>query len=451
MALLVLLTITAHAQQPVSLNTLLNRVDQKAPVLITDLAAITIKQAQAVETRNNWLPNLKISYQADVGSNNNTPGPYFSFGMVPSNSGGVRTTSNTDAALVNLGIVAADWEVYNFGAYGAQIKVANSDVSVEQNRFKQSKFQLQAYAIGNYLQLLRLQGFLSIQLRNIQRDQEIGRSIQSLAKSGIRPGVDTSIAAAELSKARLNYIELNNQFKQVQLQLSAVSGLPYQSIVPDTLAANRLADQANIAALVNVDTFNHPLINYYKSVLDNSLQREYLVKKQYNPKIMLEAAGWGRGASVDASNNFNSLNSGWGFNRDNYVVGVGITYNLFDLRRKALKLRTQKTITDYARLQLDEQKNALALSVNQADEELNTAKQRLLEIPNQLNAANAGYRQKLSLYRSGLTDIIELNAALNILYRAENDYVQAKYAYTAALFQKAVTGNQVSSIINLLN
>ncbi|MEB0248578.1 TolC family protein, partial [Mucilaginibacter sp. 5B2] len=68
-----------------------------------------------------------------------------------------------------------------------------------------------------------------------------------------------------------------------------------------------------------------------------------------------------------------------------------------------------------------------------------------------LKAANAGYRQKLSLYKSGLTDIIELNAALNILYRAETDYVQAKSAYTNALFQKAVTGNQVSSVLNLLN
>jgi outer membrane protein TolC len=132
-------------------------------------------------------------------------------------------------------------------------------------------------------------------------------------------------------------------------------------------------------------------------------------------------------------------------------VGIGISYNLFDLRRKQLKLRTQKAITSYAQKQLDEQRAALALEVNQADVELNTAKQRLLEIPNQLKAANAGYRQKLSLYKSGLTDIIELNAALNILYRAETDYVQAKYAYSSALFQKAITGNQVSSVLNLLN
>lgn len=451
MLLLLLSAITVHAQQRVTLKDLLNKVSQKAPALIADSASVAIRQAQATETRNNWLPNLKLNYQADVGTNNNTAGPYFGFGIVPSNSRGVRTQNNTSAVLTNLGIAALDWEVYNFGIYAAQNKVAGSEITVDQNQYQQSKYRLEAYTIGNYLQLLRLQDYLSIQSRNIDRNQQIRRSIQSLAKSGIRPGVDTSIAEAELSKARLTYIELDNQLKQTQLQLAAISGLPYQAIVPDTLAESRLIMQTNIPELLVADTANHPVINYYRSIVQSSQLKEDLVKKQYNPRILLEAATWGRGSSVDANDKFNSLSAGWGFDRNNYLVGVGISYNLFDLRRKQLKLRTQKAAIDYAVRKLDEQRSLLALGVSQADVELNTAKQRLAEIPNQLKAANAGYRQKLSLYRSGLTDIIELNAALNILYRAETDYAQARFSYTSALFQKAVTGNKVSSILNLLN
>lgn len=454
MVTLLFMAMAIHAQQPLlplTLKELLNRVNQKAPALLADSAAITIRQAQATETRSNWLPNLKLNYQTDIGTNNNTAGPYFGFGIVPSNSRGVRVDNNTNAVLVNMGVAAFDWEVYNFGSYGAQNKVANSNIKVEQNHFAQSKYQLQAYSIGYYIQLMRLQDYLTIQARNIQRNSEIRRSIESLAKSGVRPGVDTSIAEAELSKARLNYIELDNQFKQIQLQLSAISGLPYQAIVSDTSAQSRLISKAILPQLYKVDTANNPMINYYRSILQNSQQREELVKKQYNPKILIEAAAWGRGTSVDATDHFNSLSSGFDINRDNYLVGLGISYNLFDLRRKQLKLRTQKTETDYALKQLDDQKSLLALGVNQADAELNTAKQRLAEIPNQLKAANAGYRQKLSLYNSGLTDIIELNAALNILYRAETDYAQAKFSYTSALFQKAVTCNQVDTVLNLLN
>ena len=73
------------------------------------------------------------------------------------------------------------------------------------------------------------------------------------------------------------------------------------------------------------------------------------------------------------------------------------------------------------------------------------------EIPNQLKSANDSYRQQLSLYKNGLSNIVDLDAALNVLYRAETDYMQAKYDYANALFQKAITENQVNTILNLLN
>jgi adhesin transport system outer membrane protein len=445
---LLLFSIAANAQQPVSLKQLLIQVDKSAPTLITDSSAIHVRQAQAAEVRNNWLPNLRLNYQADIGTNNNVAGPYFGFGIIPSDSRGVRTESNTTAVSANVGVAALDWEIYNFGAYGAQNRVALSNIQVEQNNFAQSKYQLEAYTIYNYLQLMSLQDYAKIQARNIKRNQEILRSIGSLTRSGVRPGVDTSIANAELSKARLNYIELNNQLQQVQLRLSTVSGLPYQSIIADSLVEDQLMNSPY--GQLNTDTANHPLINYYKSLYQNSKEQENLVKKQYNPKIMLEGAAWGRGSSVDANDHFNSISNGWGFRRDNYLVGLGISYNLFDLRRKQLKVRTQKTQSDYFQNKLQEQKTLLAANANQAYAEMQTARERLTEIPHQLKAANDGYRQKLSLYKNGLTDIIELDAALNILYRAETDYVQAKYAYTNALFNQAITDNKVSAILNLL-
>jgi len=449
--LLLLIAVSVNAQQmttPVTLRQLLARVDKNAPALITDSSAIKIRQAQAAEVRNNWLPNLKLNYQADIGTSNNVTGPYFGYGIIPSSSGGIHSANVTTTLSTNLGIAFLDWEVYNFGYYGAQNRVARSNIQVEQNNFAQSKYELESYAINDYLLLMSLQDYLNIQARNIQRTQDILRSVSSLTRSGVRPGVDTSIANAELSKARLNYIELNNQLQQVQLQLAEISGLPYQSIVADTLIENQLIN-APISTF-NTDTTGHPIINFYQSLYQNSKVQEDVVKKQYYPKISFEGAAWGRGSSVDPEGNYNSLSTGWGFQRDNYLLGVGISYNLFDLRRERLKLNTQKAETDYFRNKLEEQKTLLASGANQANAEMQTAKLRLREIPNQLRAATEGYRQKLSLYRNGLTDIIELDAALSILYRAETDYVQAKYAFTNALFNQAITDNQVGAILNIL-
>ncbi|MBL4678593.1 MAG: TolC family protein [Mucilaginibacter sp.] len=340
--LALLLPATVNAQNPksIGLNALLDKVSSNAPALMTDAAAIQIKQAQASDVKSNWLPSLKLNYQADIGTNNNVAGPYFAFGIVPSNSRGVRTESNSSATLVNLGIAALDWEVYNFGAYGAANKAAAADVDVEQKQFEQSKYTLEATSIDNYLQLGLLQDLITIQERNIKRNQEIRRSIQALARSGIRAGVDTSIAEAEISKSRLTYIDLVNQQKQIQIRLSALSNIPANDIIADTTTQQTLAKKVAEFSLFNADTVNHPVINYYRSVYNSSLQKENLVKKSYSPKIMLEAAAWGRGSSIDANDKFGPLGTGWGFDRGNYLVGVGISYNLFDINKRRLKLNT---------------------------------------------------------------------------------------------------------------
>jgi outer membrane protein, adhesin transport system len=84
--LLLSISVLVNAQQsvtPVTLKQLLNQVSQKAPTLITDSSAIRIRQAEAAETRSNWLPNLKLNYQADIGTSNNVIGPYFGFRYHP--------------------------------------------------------------------------------------------------------------------------------------------------------------------------------------------------------------------------------------------------------------------------------------------------------------------------------------------------------------------------------
>lgn len=442
-----------HAQQEpkvVSLDQLLNNVQLNAPSLLADSAAIRIKQAEVEASRYNSLPSLKLNYQLDLGTNNNLPGGYFSYGIVPSNSR-VREKGNASSILTDMGIAAFDWEVYNFGAYAARQHLALSDLTVEQSGFNQSKYKMKNITIAYYLQLIRLNDMRAIQAQNIMRNQEIKRTIHALAVAGIKAGVDTSIAEAELSKARLIELELSNEVKKIQLQLSSISGLQAQAIVPDTLLEDRLINSYTAYWAVQPDTASHPLLQYYKALHQNSLDKEALLKKLYMPKVSLQAAIWGRGSSVSAYDEFRALYKGIGFERGNYLVGVGITYDVFDNKRKKLQLKTQQSGTAYALQKLHEQETEISISIQQAQVELTTAYDRLQEIPRQLEAANAAYRQKLSLYRNGLTDIVELNAALNILYRAETDYTNARYLFCKALFEKALVENQLPVLLQTLN
>ena len=436
---------------PIKLNQLLSSVSQHAPSLRTDYVRTQVQQARAAEVKNNRLPSLQLSYQADVGSNNNVPGPYFGFGLVPTNNGGIRADNNYQAVSSNLGIAAFQWEVYNFGQFKAQDQLAQAEATVENHRFEQSKYDLQSFTIYSYLQLLKLHDLIEIQSRSIARNQEIRQSIFALVKSGIRAGVDTSMADAEISRSQLSLIELDNQQQQLQIQLATLAGLSPAQIVADTTAEKILFEQVKNAPIELDGGRQHPLVAYYNALFDKTKMEEKLVAYSYRPKLFLSGAVWGRASSVHSDNSYGSLADGFGLQRGNYLVGMGINYNLFDLRRKKVKLHTQRLMVDEAGQKLQEQQANIAMNIAQSATEVETAERRLKEIPRQTKAANAAYRQKFSLYKNGLIDIVEVNVAQNMLNQAERDYITAKYNYYLALFHQVVAQNNVDGFLQLFN
>ncbi|MDX3915441.1 MULTISPECIES: TolC family protein [Olivibacter] len=436
---------------PITLHQLLELVRQHAPSLQTDAAALAIRESQIKKTANNRSPDLYLSYQTNLGSNNNVAGPYFGFGIVPTNNRGVRESNNYQPVSSNLGIAAFQWEFANFGAYRAQRAAAEGDLAVEANKFAQAQFDLQSFTIYSYLQLLKLTDLSIIQQRSIERNVEIHRSILALAKSGIRAGVDTSMAEAALSQARLQQIDLKNQENQLKIRIAAVSGLQVQEVIPDTAAEHILFQQVTALPATLQETNQHPLINYYQSIVANQELKEDLVRKSYRPKLFLSAAVWGRASSVNSVDEFLPLNQGIGMQRGNYLVGLGISYNLFDRRRQRLDLALTERQTMRASKKLAEEQVNVQTNILQAKAEVSAAEERLHEIPRQVKAANAAYRQKFSLYKNGLTDIVELNVAQNMLYRAETDYITAKYNYYLALFHQVIAQNNVDPFLQLFN
>jgi outer membrane protein TolC len=86
----------------------------------------------------------------------------------------------------------------------------------------------------------------------------------------------------------------------------------------------------------------------------------------------------------------------------------------------------------------------------QAQIDIRTAMDKLLEMPAQLNAARAAAMQKMALYRGGLTNIIEVTNALYVLNRAETDLVQTHNAAWQALFMQAFASNHIQQLVQNL-
>jgi outer membrane protein TolC len=277
-------------------------------------------------------------------------------------------------------------------------------------------------------------------------------SINSLIASGIRPGVDSSIASSELSKSKVALYEAQKNLDQIQVQLATLSGLPALSLLPDTNAEVKLITSGGALALsATIDTAHHPDIDLYKSLSDLSRARLQLEKKRFYPKIMLDADVWTRGSSLSSADKYNSdLLQGYAPNRLNYFVGITFTYDILNIVRKKLSTDVSKFEVDASEHMLQQERDNINNELQRAQIETSYQLNRLKETDHQLRSATIAYAQQENLYRNGLSSVIDLNIALNSFIQARRDHLDSKVGYMRSILNYSLVTNSFNSLVQTL-
>ncbi|HEY4209715.1 MAG TPA: TolC family protein [Puia sp.] len=416
-------------------------------------AQVRSGMASVVESKDRRLPALNLMEQVDAGTSNNLGAAYFSGGIVPSISGVSARPENTST--VNSGNIATaylQWQATNFGGYKAGVQEAYSRLKVDSMDLVRERFYLSGIVLQSYLDLIKNYELSLIQLENLRRADTIRLAIRNYVVSGMRPGVDSSLAEAEYSKAQLNYLDIYNAYRQSKVQLSLLTGLDTVAIGPELSNDSLLLGALTAASYKDSARGPHPFLDYFHSIYENSQAREQLIRKSYLPKLYVLAAGWMKGSSIQPNGTIDKdLGSGLGYSRYNYLFGLGITYDLFDLRREKDRLNVQKYQTEAALHQFEEQERSLKNADLQASVNLRTAVDKFGQIPVQLSAASDAYRQRLTQYNAGLSNIIDLTNALYVLNRAQTDLINTKDGVWRAIVQKAYADNGIYQLLSILN
>lgn len=411
------------------------------PALAEKKALINSADAQVKFVRNSFLPSAIAADEISINSDNSLPGSYWSLGIIPSTSGGIRTSNNYQAATGNIGVLYSQYDLADFGYKKAAVNNAEADRNLSVTDLAREDYTLTWQVAKLYFALVKDQYQLEVDRQNVKRYEDVYKVIQAVTLSGIKPGADSSLALAELSKTRITYNQTLGQLKQVQQQLSYLSGLPANAIIIDTSITKNYLSSMNIGAGV-FDSTNNPLTDYYEKQKLLYQSTENLVKKSYLPKIFLAGDLWIRGSSIDANNDYKSLATGLGYQRMNYMAGVTISYDLFSGIHKKDNLAVAHYQTIASDNALQQQRLELKDIASRADEAIRTAFNNLQEIPVQINAAQDSYDQKTAQYKAGIINLVDLTNASFVLYRSQTDYVQTLSDwYLANLDKVAATGN----------
>lgn len=405
-------------------------------------------------SKRDYLPNLNISAQQDYGTINGMNGPSFPYGALgASSSGPALAQQNWNAAFGALYLVNMNWDFFTFGRIHERVNLSKIDVQQKENDLNQEKFQHQVKVAAAYLNLLASQRLLKNQQKNLARAEVFRNTAVARVKNGLLAGVDSTLASAEVSKAKIDLNRSKDLVKEQNNKLVLLMGVEMQDFVTDTSFVTQIPK--SILTLKTTNDSIHPLLKFYKSRIDFSNQQLRLFKRNYYPTLsmfgVLQTRASGFENDYGAANPDAFTHNYWdGVNpsRSNYLVGVGISWNIITPFRVSKQVASQR----YTSQGLQEEYNVidqeLKAQQNLANAKIKIAMDNYAESPIQVRAAAQAYLQKSTLYKNGLTNLTDLTQTLYALNRAETDRDIVNNNVWQSLLLKAAASGDFNLFIN---
>ena len=448
-------SVSAQRATIFTLSDLVDSASRHLPLLLEKQALVQSAQAGIKEAKDVFLPQVNAVEELSAGSANDVEGPFLTIpGIIHPIGGGINATSNYQAVTGNMASLYGQYELVNFGLRGAQVANAKAFVGVTQADLEKERYQVKWDIARIYFAIQKNRNQLAVDSEDMRRYQSMYEVSRALTGSGVNPGVDSSLARAGLSRTRINYNEAVGSLCRLQLELAYLTGIQGPEIPVDTSfgGAEALVEAADLGAGAGLAgdsaaALNNPLADYFaKQKLQYNAEQE-LARKSYLPKIILAGGGWARGSSIQYDNNYKSPGEGLGYQRLNYLGGIGITYDLFNgvhKRDRVAVLNGQVAAADYA---LQQQVLSLNNQELQAEESIRTARANLVELPIQLRAANEAYNQKLAQYKAGVINLVDLANASFELFAAQSDYITTLNEWYTASLDKAAAAGRLDQFI----
>lgn len=406
------------------------------------------------QTKREYLPNLSIAAQQDFGTINGQNGPLTAAGgLSTASSGPALAQQNWNAAFGALYLSNLNWDFYTFGRIREKIKVSEATLKRDENDLNQEIFQHEIRVSAAYLNLLAAQRLTRSQQRNLDRAIIFKNNASIRAANGLIAGVDSALANAEVSSAKIALTKAIDLQQEQANRLGILLGISTIGISVDTAYINHVP-QAILLNDTTSDISTHPVLQFYKNRVELSDQQVGYFRKLAYPTFSFIGVMQGRGSgfSSDYINNQHAYTSNYGDginpSRGNYLFGLGLSWNLSTLLRNAPQVKAQKYISNGLEEEYQQVSQQLHAQLLLAENKIKNAMDNYNEAPLQVKAASAAYLQKSTLYKNGLTTLVDLTQALYTLNRAETDRDIAYTNVWQALLLKAAASGDFNLFIN---
>lgn len=427
-----------------AIRELLQTAETNYPLLKSKAWEIKAAEKAVATGKSSLIPSLDASWQVNYATYNNITGMAYPQYLTPV-SGPPSATNQYDGVFGSAAGLLLNWQPVTFGQRSAQVDFSKAGVQYAKADAGNEIFQHKIKVINAYLDIVTATELEKVYEENVARTAANLSVARTLVTNGIKPGVDTALLKAEMSRAKVDLLNSHKYREQTIIALSTLLAADNLPALTDTSFFTRLP-----AATPPADTVNNPLLSVYAANIELGKARRKVLGKTMMPTLGLWGTAYARGSGIDYTGQVKAT-EGLAFQRYNYGAGLQLSFPILQFAR----IRSQVQQQDLLIRSNEEKWNEVALQVRKqyalADTTLATALTVARETPLYYESAGFSYKAMQSRYQSGLANFADLMQAQYALIKAATDNKTAYMAVWKALLYKAAVNGDLSLFLNQVN
>ena len=417
--MLVVATVTvakAQSERRMTVDDLFQLVESNSKTLQETKISVEFAQKGIEAARAQRLPDVNATLSASYNGN-----------VVVMDRDFTNANGYSSPHFGNSFALEAQQVVYAGGAIDAGIRMAElqRDMAVVVQR--QSSNAQRFLALGQYLDLYKIQNRMQVMQRNIELTRRLIDDIQAKHEQGMALKNDVTRYELQMENLRLSQRKLQDQQMVLNHQLCNTLGLADVTILPDTTIVNSLELSVESLETAQQTAFaSSPLMEQSQLSTQMAEQQLKLAKSELLPKVAVVAADNFSGPFVYDIPPLDKNINYW-------YVGVGVKYPISSLFKQNKKV--QQARIDIKRSQ-EHQRVAAETLDNQVQQAYTLYRQSYADLDTQrksVELARQNYQVVSDRYLNQLALITDMLDASNIRLNAELQEVDARinivYAY----------------------
>ena len=404
----------------VSLRESVDTAIRNYPTIRQKFFKLRAAKANVSLAKMQYLPNLNIDTQiSGVTPNriasvvmNNVSG----FDTVPVDSGPAVQKARYGPVLNNLQGLNLNWLMVDFGLRKANDKFADADARTARADISLTELDVAFATADSFFHAAACKQVITARQASLDHMEAAKLRVKTLVAEGLRPGVDAADLDYEVSKAKINLLKAEKDFRLSLVDLAEKMGLSTHDF--DIISDPVVRSPSEIKEERPVDLSSHPLARFKFAEIDRWRAKQTVLDKAYRPHLWLNSSVWGRG-SGDRSNPIGPVADGVLPQVFNYMIGASFSFPI--LEYFPLKAQKQMARSNELAARADFDAAMLLLEKKDANSRVLLEQTRKIakQTPELVAAARVKETNVLKRYSVGLNNVVSLAVAEENLAQAD--------------------------------